>query len=140
MGNNNLPAGEEPAAEVVEAVAEMTEEEEEAFLNEGDYWHPDYYTPDSEMLLDLDDGEQAAEEEFAEAMARLRAEQEEAEGAGASQSGEALGEDSQKLGSGSSRSAVAQRLLIRDDDDGLREPLEIDVPDHGVDSAAQLCL
>lgn len=108
-----LPAGDEPEVEIAESEPEMTEEEADAFLEKGDF--SEFYTPDSEMFEDLDDGE--ALEELERQMLEQMPEEEEEQA------------DPELEG----------KLLVRDDDDGLGEALVVDIPDNSKDSASDLC-
>lgn len=113
-------------------MGDVTEEEEEAFLTEGDYWHPDLYTPDNEMFLDLDDGEAEAEQ-FNRYFDYRGDESSEA----ADSKEQSLDhEDEEGTGFGA---AVTGKLEVRDDDDGLRDAVEVDVPDHATASPSELC-
>ena len=98
----------------MEPEPEMTDEEADAFLEEGDF--SQFYTPDSEMFEDLDDGE-ALEE-----MEQQLLEQEE------------LVPEEEEADKG-----LEGKLLVRDDDDGLGEALVVDIPDNSKESASDLC-
>lgn len=110
---NACAAGDEPEVEIVEPAPEMTDEEAEAFLEEGNF--DELITPDNEMFEGLDDGE--AEEEWQQEMLmqqELMPEQE-------------IDED------------MEGKLLVHNDDDGLGDALILDIPDHRKESASELC-
>ena len=122
---------------IVERDEEMTPQEEEEFLNNGDYWHPDYYTPEEDMYSDLDDGMYEP---------HLR-------GQASRQTIDVGYSDSSSLGGFTYQEPKLSgfhfeskddelpdnKLLVRDDDDGLGTALSVDIPDHRTASASDLC-
>ena len=110
----SLAVGDEPEVEIVEPEPEMTDEEADAFLEEGNF--AEFFTPDSEMFEDLDDGEALEElEQYLLEQEALMPEDEESD------------------------VEMEGKLLIHDDDDGLGEALVVDIPDNSKDSASDLC-